>query len=201
MKIIETPSELLGHRFRQNEFLLWIRETRSLTTARNWANVLSPYAKAKWMDSREQIQERFAELYEAFCLEKGIDHSDVGYDNFDYEEYKRVIAQKAERQILVEGGMITARKIEMLWEVLEDGEEIPATQEPQVNESVTDEDNKMQEPPVDNLESNNEDISDSDLPEVTIEDKEFLVRKKFLRKDNAVSSSRSWRDAEYRRSR
>lgn len=168
MKIIETPSILLGHRFRHEEFLLWIRETRSLTAARNWANVLSLHAKSKWMESREQIQATFATLYEEFCAVKGIDHSDVGYDNFDFKQYKEVIAKNAERKLLIEEGLITPTKLEMLWEVLEDGEEVPATQEPPV---------KCNDTSIDNL---------IDSPELTRHESEYLVHRKYYRRDNAL---------------
>lgn len=86
MKILETPSNITGHRYRHDKFVIWISEKYGVSVARLWHRAISPDATAMWYPMRNLLQERFMRLYEDYCLESNIDHSDVIYDNLDNTE-------------------------------------------------------------------------------------------------------------------
>ncbi len=99
MKIIEVPSNVTGHRFRQDKFLIWVAENKTLTIARLWARILSPNAQVIWYVHRERLQESFKALYEEYCGANNIDLDEVIYDNLDNTEQRKAYIALANKQI------------------------------------------------------------------------------------------------------
>lgn len=83
MKIVELPSNVGGHRYRHDKFLIWISEKYGVCTARLWCQVTGTNGTTRFYNERAAIQETFKHLYELYCKDAGIDTSDIIYDNPD----------------------------------------------------------------------------------------------------------------------